>query len=170
MCSVFTDRRNFLWIENDDSASEPGANCALRGKSRKSWLAHVDVSSTKRSADPPRPHAAVVNEAHKRLDPGARSESSTKSPSPTFLLFMQNGQWSVEIACRSLNPGRAKPILRVLRTQRRTHDSTSRLEARLSSCRRRETNTGAGSANAGRPRSRASVTISSASAADRWTM
>ena len=76
----------------------------LRGNRPKIFAGEVDVSSTKRLSEmrPVRTPPSYTRLMRVSM-PGAPLGIFEKSPCPSaFCSFMQNGQWSVEIACRSL--------------------------------------------------------------------
>ena len=106
MCNVFADNRTFVsGSKMTMSASEPGAIVPLRGNRPKIFAGDVEVSSTNRFSEmrPGRTPPSYTRLMRVSM-PGAPFGIFEKSPLPrTFCSFMQKGQWSVEIACRSLN-------------------------------------------------------------------
>ena len=116
------------------SASEPGAIVPLRGKRPKIFAGEVDVSSTKRLSEMRSgPDAAVVHQAHPRLDAG-RAVRNLREVSLAQRLLLLHAERTVvggnglQIVERQPAP---QPVLRLLRTQRRAHDVLRALEAGL---------------------------------------
>jgi hypothetical protein len=95
MCSVFADNRTFFsGSKMTMSASEPGAIVPFRGKRPKIFAGDVDVSSTNRFREiPTGSHAAVIDQAHARLDPRRPVRDLREVALPiVFCSFMQKGQ------------------------------------------------------------------------------